>query len=1230
MPQDMDQRTVDNPTRRPRKLKFILALMVILFVIVLFLPTILVNTSLKQRAIDIATGDLNGTVEIEDISVGWFSPIRLHQVALSDDRKSPVLTAEKIETSLSLFALITGNDYGTIKVVRPEIRFVTRRDGSNLEDILAAYVSNGTDTEKSSNSVTLPKLELEIQDGLVLLATDSLEGTHRIEDLNCLVKCSSSEAPIAARIQCLVKSANHTLPGEVAVSILVDKGNSELQVNQLNVEVKSDEFAASVLAPILNRVMGPTNCAGQITCDFQLEADLDALMASTEVRSFHAKNIAVVAPDLIGRDQFSAANLTASGNLNFSPERVAAETFNAESEFARIKVDGEFDFAQLSQLAAGAEIPSSGFQLDGVVDLAQVTTMLPETTHLRQGVQMKSGFLKIHANSRMENGSPRLVINADTANMNAMVNGQLVNWQQPLRLALVAGKKNDLLMVENFQLESDFIHATGSAALDHGELKLTGNLRKVSDQLGQLIDLGGLDLSGDVSGNLAWQTDAEAVSQAALNGGNLPIDLRGKFRIDKPDFQIPGYRRWQEDTMNLALISKLTTSTGGQLAVAGARVDVELSDEKAVAVLKQAIDNVFDANKFQFECQATGSLAKWLAQAKRFSDLPEFFADGKLSSQFIFTVNPKSCRVNQCRFKTTDFVLDGFGMKIREPELSGKLNLKYDFETGLIEFAKSSVKGNGVSANTQQLILNVNEKILLDGVVGFRTSLNHASNWFELSLPRDDVRWDGDATGKMTFSSDSGFFGGNLESGIQDLVVVQLTQATADRSGAQVVSNQRRYEEIWNEPSVRITSKLDLADDFNSLRITNLQLQSKLADISGGGSVSDLANQLVLDWTGQWNLKWNNINQTIKELIGDMVRIEGEGWQPLSIRGPLFALAETSSESFLPASLQASASFNIRDASVMEFQLGSSALDIVVDQSVAQLSSNNKQGMVDQFLQLKPIVDLRTANPSLIVGQGKLLDQWQLTAEDSRTWIKYAAPMIADATSTQGTASIELQGASVPLFDPMQATARGQMEIHELVVGAGPLAQQLIPLIDQVKAIVKPGSSSVQSQNTWLRLNPQTIPVVVQKGRVYHDQFAMHYKELTIRTKGSVGFDQTMSLVAEIPIQEDWISGNQALATLRGKSLQIPIQGTINKPRIDKQAIGRLTQQLIRDTAINAAKDKVGDEVNKLQQKYGNKIQEELGKFQENVNGKIQNQIENKLQDELKNGIKNLFGGNKK
>ena len=1006
----------DSPTTsqpiRSRMLRLFLAALFGLAIVLLFLPSILVNTSLKQRAIDWAMADIHGKVKLESVSAGWLSPLIVQNATLEDQEGQVVVRVESLHTSQSLLGFLTGGDLGSIKVVAPQIDLITRPDGSNLEDIFAEYIAPTNESE-SEPIHELPAIQVDIENGIVNLSTPSIRGTQRIENLMAQIKCSQSEAPFSVQLQCNTIAPGDESSGEVTAAVMLDPGQAEISGNQLQSEIKTVDFSISVLAPVLNRLIGPTNCAGRINCDMTVAADMLMMSAKTDIHSFHATNVAVIATEYLGKDQFSAANLTAAGAIQLSSKGVSATGFQMESEFARMKADGDFDFGQLSELASGNAVPQSGFQLDGLVDLAQVTAMLPQTTHLQEGAKLNSGLLQVQASTRNENGVPRMIANVDAANVVMMVDGQVVSWQQPMRLAMVAKANQKSLMLENVQLESDFLNASGSANLEQGQLNIAGDLKKMTDQLNQIFDLGEMQLSGRIAGDLAWKTD-QPVQAAQNSADSIPIDLQGQFRIEQPDIRIPGFEPWQEDLFDVSVVSKLNPSASGAIAVNSGRFEVGIGNEKATAVLQQPIGDLSSENKFQFQCELVGSLAKWLDQARHFVAMPEFFADGNLNSQFILTLNSKSCRVNKMNFRARDLVFNGFGMDVREPEAIGKVNLKYDLASGVMEFAKSSIKSNSFAANTKQMTLLANDNIRLDGVLGFRARVNQASNWFGMSLPGDSVRWDGVATGTMTFSSESNTFGGQLDSRIQDLVVVQMADSQANGRNTRVVSNQNRFDEVWREPEITIKSRIDLTDDFNRVQLTELTFHSKLADLVGNGTVSDLAGQMVTKLVGQWHPHWESINHTLRELAGDYARFQGQGWQPFQIQGPLFEPTTTTPyRGYLPPNLIVTTGASWTELDVMDMQLGLSKVGVAVNQSVAQLSSSTRNGLADQVLQLKPMLDLRTENPMVVMGQGKLLDRWHLTAADSRSWIKYAAPLIADATSTEGEASITLEGASM-------------------------------------------------------------------------------------------------------------------------------------------------------------------------------------------------------------------------
>lgn len=1206
---------------RSRSRRYLLPIFLIGFALfVLFLPAIVTNSPLKNMALDYVTADIDGIVEIETISAGWLTPIELTQVKIQSHDNQEIASVDSIQTSQTLIGLLTGKEYGTISIHRPTIDLNLRPDGSNLEDLFEKFIN----AEPTSDAETsLPKVEIKIVDGIFQVRSDLIPDTGIFDNVSANIRLMKEQTPLAGEMQ-LRGSVQGQQPGILKLDFAIDQGENELKIERLTATIDTEQFPLGAIAPALNRILGPSNCGGTVDSQFSVALDTVNQTFDADIQKFDGRHIALVAPDIIGSDQFAASFFNAVGEIHLNAQHTSANNFRIESEFAKFTANGEFDFEQLVQLGNGTELPQSDFHLNGSINLPQIATMLPDTMGLRDGVDVQSGVLNLTADSINKNNQQRMVVNLETVNTNFTVDGQNVNWNQPLRAFAVAGKSNGQLMLEELRLQSDFLNASGYAAMDNGQIRISGDLNKLANQINQLLDTGSIQVGGLLSGELSWQPlqNMLAANTQSL-ADSLPIRLNGKFSIDEPALQYPGMQPWREKDLKLTFAADSIAEPANVTAsVDAANFNLAMGNERLTGKLAQPIKNVTTTSKYQFKCNATGSIAKWVSQARNFCEFPQFFVDGNLNSEFLATYSPQAIRLNQIQLEARDFNFDGFALNVREPKISGRVNLRYQFDNALLQVSKSKLTSPTFAANTEQLNISLADKILADGAINFRANANRASQWVGLSMPGDSVRWDGTATGTMTFDSQSNALAGQLGGKVVDLVFFQPVTAKTQTNQTQTVSHATEYAEFWVEPDVRLRTEITIADDFNGVQLKQLLLKSKLADAHGEGTINELATNMRANLAGHWNVKWENMNQAIREMAGDVIQFSGEGRQPFRIVGPLYDA--TGEYSWLPNALTGNAAIRWNQAKLFDVPVGASKIDVQLNQSLARLSSNNNTTMIDKVFQMQPLLDLRNDDLAIHLQTGKLLDQWQVTVDDSRTWLKFAAPLIADATAAQGVLSADLEGAFVPLFDPMKSSARGEILVHELKIGPGPLVQQMIPMIDQVLAIVKPGSN-VKQRETWMKLKPQNLPFVVDQGRVHHDGFEISYKDIVIRTRGSVGFDQSLNMVADIPILEDWVQNNSYLSRLVGKSISIPVTGTLNKPQIDRRAIAQLTQQLLRESALGAVNEKVNGEVNKLQQKVGNKIQGELQEFQ----GKINNQFQDKVQDELRSGLNKLFGGDK-
>ena len=136
----------------------------------------------------------------------------------------------------------------------------------------------------------------------------------------------------------------------------------------------------------------------------------------------------------------------------------------------------------------------------------------------------------------------------------------------------------------------------------------------------------------------------------------------------------------------------------------------------------------------------------------------------------------------------------------------------------------------------------------------------------------------------------------------------------------------------------------------------------------------------------------------------------------------------------------------------------------------------------------------------------------------------------------------------------------------------------------QIEAVLK--SRPPGTVRNWLTMPKQDVRFAVQGGRVFHDRVTFTTRDVTITTQGSVGVDQSIQLLAEIPIKDEWVAKEKLLSGLKGQSLQIPISGTLTQPRVDARAINEIGAKMIGGTIQN----KIGEELDKGLQKGLDKL----------------------------------------
>lgn len=300
-------------------------------------------------------------------------------------------------------------------------------------------------------------------------------------------------------------------------------------------------------------------------------------------------------------------------------------------------------------------------------------------------------------------------------------------------------------------------------------------------------------------------------------------------------------------------------------------------------------------------------------------------------------------------------------------------------------------------------------------------------------------------------------------------------------------------------------------------------------------------------------------------------------------------------------------------AEVYRLPVGAGALTAKLHAGVLQLETGRVE-VSGGLLQVAPTIDLRQPEWVATVAQGRFAREITLTPEICHYWVKYFAPILADVTTTHGRFSMQTGGAQVSIADPTRTAAQGAILLHDVTVGPGPLGRQLMAAVHQVRALIRAGDAApVRDDAAWIRISEQTVPFTVRDGRIYHSNMEFGIQDFVVKTRGSVGFDQSVSLIAEIPIADRWIEGQPMLAFLKGKTLALPIGGSLSQPRLDNDALQQLLRQIVQPLAANQLQGLIGDQTGRLQERAGEELQ------------RVQEKVREKFDDELRRGLDRLF-----
>ncbi|MCC7083985.1 MAG: hypothetical protein IT427_03135 [Pirellulales bacterium] len=128
------------PKRRRRWFRWVCGLTVGLILLVIFLPSLAALPMFRGLLFSALFRGLNERVTVDQLSLGWFAPVRAGGVRLQGDQgKPPALAIDEIAGNSTLWNMLTRGELGEFRVDAPQVFLQFDQDGSNWERLIKQF-----------------------------------------------------------------------------------------------------------------------------------------------------------------------------------------------------------------------------------------------------------------------------------------------------------------------------------------------------------------------------------------------------------------------------------------------------------------------------------------------------------------------------------------------------------------------------------------------------------------------------------------------------------------------------------------------------------------------------------------------------------------------------------------------------------------------------------------------------------------------------------------------------------------------------------------------------------------------------------------------------------------------------------------------------------------------------------------------------------------------------------
>ena len=1146
--------------RRRLKRRYVagMVFMLVAFVAVVILPTVATSRAVLLPLIDTYAGIAPLKVDFARISAGWFAPVGVEGLQVVDGQGNSVVKVGTITTEKGLLSwMVSSQNLGTIRISHVEVDVAVAEGTTSLEQALQPLLEAQPSDPEAKNRTT----------GTIELtgARISLHDAHHADTWLVDVPSFKTELPGAdqvvgpTQLSATISDAAGTVSGTIAADV---SESSAGEVRSFNVRAAIDHVPLAFWHILHERLpeLPIEQLGGSVT------ARIASSLIDDQRWTFHAEQLSadrlvITAPTLLGIKPARLESIQMKGQAALAGGVMVVEGAQLSADVGGMTAHGKFPWPITAPTLTSPWLPGAQLDAEGSIDLAKLVKVAESLVPMRQDIKLVSGSATFRAAQQLNAaGQPSSLLNIQLGDLVALASGQQLTWDQPLQLEVSAQPQSDGQVAFRGNCSAEFCQATASGSPTNGSFKGEVNLDRLQQRLSEWVELPLSTMTGTANVSLGWsQTQPGLIAaEGQLQTTPVIIAMIGGGELREPAWKGTFSAQGRLDGSQFTSIQR-------------AQVELVAQSERLTIDLLEPLQLLAAQTPAAFTVSSEGSLDLWQQRGVMLKLIdPSITMAGQYTLGASGRIDTSHLELLQANWRSQPFEVGMSGSRLVEPEMVGNFEGRIDTSDltrlaieklvvqahsfSLTAADTASPKGDGGRNGTGAFIADLSQ--LMRNV--HSTSPSPAGGPLVLppgvgvppQAPESQLSLTGQVNGNVRWQVNSKAASIDLDAKADQIDVIQ-----------QVAGSQPTR--LWSE--AQVTAALKGAWDAASgdIQVESMQLQAPWMHYAGTMQVTTEREQQIIKAKGQCLYDAASVATKLQPYIGNNVQMSGRKTVPVEVTlttgGPATATSTL-------AGLQAMTRIGWEQARVVGIEVG--AADVPVSVTAGQLATQAEIPVSGGTLRWDVQSDLTSPQTVLIQKPMTVLENVAITPQMCQSWLKYVAPLLAEATRVDGRLSLELGEARFNIANPRDQIVDGRLVIHSATVGPGPLSNQVITLVQQINAIRKKElASAVSTQNVWLQMPQQAIAFRMENGRVIHRDLKFHIGDVNLVSSGAVDIDGRMDLNAQMPIPDDWIEKSPLLSGFRGQSLQFPIRGTLTSPQVDAQFLKDFSRQAVTQAA---------------------------------------------------------------